>query len=142
MNAHPHAGAAIPFNEVRAQRAANAHGAWSDLAAAVRKACDRMVATEGRETIENVNLRGALAKLTPDTFPVEADSARKVAAALLLCGRAAANAELPALRMRVAPAALALAAAVDGLLADRLSDVMATSRAICGDDSADVHGEP
>lgn len=120
----------------RAARNAAAHARWAELAADLRQACERLIATEGRESIESLSLRHNVARADPASFPVEADSARKFAAAMQAAARAVIGAELPSLKARMAPGALALAVGVEGLLADRLSEVTAGWRAHLGEGEA------
>lgn len=97
---------------------------WGEAIASVRRAAERLEATDGREVIEDLELRFQLKMLDAQRFPVEAASARACAAAFLGVARALFHQDttMPPLRARLAGGALGLAVALDGLLADRLAD--------------------
>lgn len=120
----------------RTARDAAARDAWADLAAAVRQAGRRVLAAEGGDAEAeggSLSLKAALSRLKAESFPSEMAGDRLMAAALLAAGQAMVGAAVPLRRTTLAAAAVAVAEAVESLLAAQLQAVTAPWRQHLGE---------
>lgn len=95
--------------------------AWSDITGEAVTMAERLIATDGQEAVEALELRNRLAtviKAGPDGFPVQGASAGKAAMAFAQTLRALFEASLPRRRAILAPMVVAGAKAVAALITD------------------------
>lgn len=92
--------------------------AWSELAADADKMANRLIETDGEESVETLYLSGRIKTLSADGFPSKEASAQKVGVAFIETLRAALTSALPRRRVIVATALKANAQAISELIVD------------------------
>lgn len=109
------------FAAEKAQREIALRAAWSEITGEALTLAERLIATDGLETVEALELRNRLAaviKAGPEGFPVQGASAGKAAMAFAQTLRALFEASLPRRRAILAPMVVAGAKAVAALITE------------------------
>lgn len=92
--------------------------AWSAFALDAERMADRLIASEGVETIEGHDLRHILKVLASDGFPSKESSARMAGESFVHMLRATLTASMPRRRVILATVLKAEARAIDELIVD------------------------
>jgi len=101
-----------------AARQAARRRAWAQLATEADKMADRLIESDGVETIETLHLTARLKVLADEGFPSKEGSAQRMGAAFVETLRAALVSALPRRRVIVAGALKAEARAIGELIVD------------------------
>ena len=115
-------------------RQAGRRRAWTELAADADKMADRLIETDGEESVETLHLSSRIKALSADGFPSKEVSAQKMGGAFIETLRAALVSALPRRRVIVALALKAEAKAIGDLIVDTQETEALAWRAQHGED--------
>lgn len=116
-----------------AARQAARRRAWSSLAVAAAQLADDLIATEGEEVSDTLDLRAVLKGLSGDGFPSKEVSARMAGEAFLSNLRAVLGSVRPRRRVILAEALKADATAIVALIVDTQETEALSWRAMTGE---------
>jgi hypothetical protein len=103
------------------------------MAADAERLADRLIETEGDETVEALDLRGLLKGLAPEGFPSKEVSARMAGEGFVMTLRAVLVTERPRRRVILATALKAEARAIGELIVDTQDTEALAWRAMTGE---------